>query len=142
MTTCHDFARAEARALIRVLTHYGLDKRSVGEQTTIWRDLESFGDNVAAVGDLKTIGRKHAGAAAAAFCGGVKLRAPGAALHLALSSFSRASPRYRFLDSSRWIALSFAFREKRTIAETAVQNEVLERLEAALAAEIEERNRA
>ena len=135
MATSDDFVRALARALIRVLVHYGLDRVSVGERTSIWRDVETFGHSMAAAGDLRTIGRKHAGMAAAAFCGGVKQRAPHAALYLALASFTRASPPYRFLDSSRWIALSFAFRDKRAVAEAAIQSEVLERLEAAFAAE-------
>jgi hypothetical protein len=138
MATSDDFVRAQARALIRVLTYYGLDGGSVGERTTIWRDVEQFGHSVDTAGDLQTIGRKHAGTAAAAFCGGVEHRAPNAALYLALASFTRASPPYRFLDSSRWIALSFAFREKRAVAEAAIQSDVLERLEAAFAAEIED----
>ena len=138
MATSDDFVRAQARALIRVLVHYGLDRGSVGERTTIWHDVETFGHSVATAGDLKAIGRKHAGRAAAVFRGGVKLRAPDAALYLALASFTRASPAYRFLDSSRWIALSFAFRDKRAVAEAAIQSEVLERLEAALTAEIEQ----
>jgi hypothetical protein len=138
MATSDDFVRAQARALIRVLMHYGLDRGSAGERTTIWHDVETFGHSVAAAGDLKSIGRKHAGTAAAVFCGGVKHRAPNAALYLALASFTRASPAYRFLDSSRWIALSFAFRDERAVAEAAIQCEVLERLEAALAAEIDE----
>ena len=137
MANSDDFVRAQARALIRVLVLYGLDRGSVGERTTIWRDVETFGHGVAAAGDLKTIGRKHAGAAAAAFCGGVQHRAPNSALYLALASFTRASPAYRFLDSSRWIALSLAFKNKTAVAEAAVQSEVLERLEAAFAAEIE-----
>jgi hypothetical protein len=141
MATSDDFVRAQARALIRVLVHYGLDRASVGERTTIWRDVEAFGHGMAAAADLKAIGRKHAGAAAAAFCGGVKHRAPNSALYLALASFTRASPAYRFLDSSRWIALSFAFRDKRAVAEAAIQSEVLERLEAAFAAEIERSHR-
>ena len=138
MANSDDFVRAQARALIRVLMKYGLDRASVGERTTIWRDVEKFGHGVAAVGDLKAIGRKHAGAAAAAFCGGVKHRAPNAALYLALASFTRVSPAYRFLDSSRWIALSFAFRDRKAVAEVAIQSEVLERLDAAFAAEIED----
>jgi hypothetical protein len=139
MATSDDFVRAqaEARALIRVLVHYGLDRGSVAERASIWRDVETFGHDAAAAGDLRTIGRKHAGTAAAAFCGGVKHRAPNSALYLALASFVRASPAYRFLDSSRWIALAFAFRDKKTVAEAAIQGEVLERLEAAFAAEIE-----
>jgi len=138
MATSDDFVRAQARALIRVLMHYGLDRGSVGERATIWRDVETFGHSMAAAGDLRAIGLKHAGAAAAAFCGGVKHRAPNSALYLALASFTRASPAYRFLDSSRWIALSFAFKDKRAVAEAAIQSEVLERLEAAFAAEIED----
>lgn len=136
MANSDDLVRAQARALIRVLAHYGLDRGSVGERTTIWKDVEAFGHGGAA-GDLKAIGRKHAGAAAAAFCGGVQHRAPSSALYLALASFTRASPAYRFLDSSRWIALSFAFKNKTAVAEAAIQSEVLERLEAAFAAEIE-----
>jgi len=142
MATSDDFVRAQARALIRVLKHYGIDRGSVGERTTIWRDVERFGHSAAAAGDLKTIGRRHAGAAAAVFCGGVKHRVPNSALYLALASFTRASPPYRFLDSSRWIALSFAFRDKRAVAEAAIQSEVLERLEAAFAAETELGERA
>jgi hypothetical protein len=137
MATADDLVRAQARALIRVLVHYGLNHGSVGERSTIWRDVETFGQGVAAAEDLRSIGRKHAGAAAAAFCGGVKGRAPNSAICLALAAFTRASPAYRFLDSSRWIALSFAFRDKRAVAEAAFQSEVLERLEAAFAAEIQ-----
>ena len=135
MATSDDFVRAQARALIRVLMYYGLDRGAVGVRTTIWRDVETFGFGVDSAGDLQTIGRKNAGAAAAAFCGGVRHRAPNAALYLALASFTRASPAYRFLDPSRWIALCFAFRDKKAVAEAAIQREVLERLEAALAAE-------
>ena len=109
MATADDFVRAQARALIRVLVHYGLDCGSAGERTAIWRDVETFGHSTAAAGDLRAIGLKHAGTAAAAFCGGVRDRAPNSALYLALASFTRASPAYRFLDSSRWISLSFAF---------------------------------
>ena len=132
MSPSDDFVRAQARALIRVLQYYGLDR---GSADAIWRDVQRFGSGDTAM-DLRTIGRKHAGAAAAAFCGGVKLRAPNAALLLALSSFARASAAYRFLDSSRWIALCFAFMDRRAVAEAAIQTEVLERLEAELAAEL------
>jgi hypothetical protein len=133
MATSDDFVRAQARALIRVIRHY---KVARGSADLIWHEVETFAYGRATAGDLRAIGRRHAGAAAAAFSGGVKLRAPNAALYLAFSAFARASHAYRFLDSSRWIALYFAFMDKRAIAETAIQNEVLERLEAALAAEV------
>jgi hypothetical protein len=133
MATSDDFARAQARALLRVLTHYGFDRQSAGARTTIWQDVELFADGSGAISDLQSIGRKHSGAAAAVFSGGVKLRSPSAALYLALASFTRVSPAYRFLDPSRWIALSFAFKDKRAVPETAIQSEVLERLEAELA---------
>jgi hypothetical protein len=135
MPTSDAFVRAQARALIRVLTYYGFDRGLVGH--TIWRDVETFGHGDGTISDLQTMGRKHAGAAAAAFRGGVTHRAPNAALYLALSSFTRASPAYRFLDPSRWIALCFAFRNRRAVAESAIQNEVLERLEAAFDAEVD-----
>jgi hypothetical protein len=68
----------------------------------------------------------------------VKYRAPNAALYLALASFTRVSPTYRFLDASRWIALFFAFRDGKAVAESAIRGEVLERLEAAFAIELDE----
>jgi len=136
MAPSDEFVRAQARALIRVLVHYGLERSSASLRSTIWCDVETFGHSLSAAGELKNIGRKYAGTAAAAFCGGVKDRAPNAALYLALASFTRASAPYRFLDASRWIALSFAFRDKRAVAETAVQSDVLQRLEAALAVEV------
>jgi hypothetical protein len=137
MATSDDVVRAQARALIRVLTSYNLDRR-LGMPTPLWQAVETFGHGDGTAVDLKAIGRKYAGTAAAAFCGGVTLRAPNAALYLALSSFTRASPRYRFLDPSRWIALCFAFSDKRAVAEAAIQNEVLERLETAFETEIAE----
>src|ERR1700759_474716 len=113
MATSDDLVRAQARALIRVIRHYKIAR---GSADLIWREVETFAYSGASDVDLRAIGRRHAGAAAAAFSGGVKLRAPNAALYLAFSAFARASHAYRFLDSSRWIALHFAFMDKRTIA--------------------------
>jgi hypothetical protein len=45
--------------------------------------VESFGCIGGGAMDLQSIGRKYAGAAAAAFCGGIKHQAPNAALYLA-----------------------------------------------------------
>jgi hypothetical protein len=137
MATSDDVVRAQARALLRVLKDYHLD-RQFGVPTPLWQAVESFGRNRASAVDLPAIGRKYAGTAAAAFWGGVRHQAPNAALYLALSSFTRASPAYRLLDASRWIALCFAFRDKKALAESAIQGEILERLEATFAAEINE----
>ena len=134
MATSDDVVRAQARALIRLLADYQLD-REWGGPTPLWRDLETFGCSGTAA-ELRKIGRDHGGTAAAAFCCGVKHRAPNAALYLALASFTRASPAYRFLDPSRWIALAFAFRDKKSVADSGIQGEVLERLEAAFEAEM------
>jgi hypothetical protein len=134
MATHDDVVRAQARALIRVLINYRLDSEW-GGPSPLWRDLETFGHEGAAA-DLRKIGRDYGGTAAAAFCCGVKHRAPNAALYLALASFTRASPAYRFLDPSRWIALMFAFRDKKGVADPGTQDEVLERLEAAFEAEM------
>jgi hypothetical protein len=138
MATQDDVVRAQTRALIRVLVEYQLD-REWGGPTPIWRDLETFGQSGTAA-ELRKIGRDHGGTAAAAFCCGVKHRAPRAALYLALASFTRASPAYRFLDPSRWIALAFAFRDKKPTPGPGTQGEVLERLEAAFEAEIDASN--
>ena len=134
MSTCDDVVRAEARALIRVLRFYHLD-REWGGPTRIWRDLEAFGHDGSPM-TLRRIGRDHGGTAAAAFSAGVKLKSPSAALYLALASFTRASPAYRFLDTSRWLALCFAFQNGEAAADISVQREVLERLEAALEEEM------
>jgi hypothetical protein len=133
MANSDDVVRAQARALIRVLTDYQLD-REWSEPTPLWQALDAFGRGAA--GDLRNIGLEHGGTAAAAFCAGVKYRAPGAALYLALASFARASPAYRFLDSSRWIALMFAFRDKKPAPDRGIQGEALQRLKAALEAEM------
>lgn len=134
MSTSDDVARGQARALIRVLRFYKLD-REWGGPTQIWRDLERFGRGGNAI-TLQRIGWDHGGTAAAAFSAGVKNRVPHAALYLALSSFTRASPAYRFLDPSRWLALTFAFRDGERVADISVQREVLERLGAAFEAEM------
>ena len=51
---------------------------------------------------------------------------------------ARSSPAYRLLDPSRWIALCFAFMNKRAVPDPGVQGEVLVRLESAFDAEIGE----
>jgi hypothetical protein len=137
MASSDDVVRAQARALNRVLKHYRLDRR-FGGPTPLWQAVETFGRSGGTAADLQAIGRKYAGTAAAAFCGGVKHRAPNAALCLALSAFTRVSPAYRFLDPSRWIALCLAYMDKRTVADPGVQREVLKRLEAAFEDEIDE----
>jgi hypothetical protein len=134
LATSDVVVRAQARALIRVLKFYKLD-RDWGGPTPLWRALEAFGNSGTAA-DLQKIGRDCGGTAAAAFCCGVKHRAPNAALFLALASFTTSSPAYRFLDPSRWIALVFAFIDKKALAEPGIQGEVLERLEAAFEAEM------
>jgi hypothetical protein len=134
MAVRDEVVRASARALIRVLTNYRLD-REWGGPTPIWQDLKALGHSGTAA-DLQAIGRRYAGTAAAAFCGGVKNRAPRAALYIALATFTRASPAYRFLDSSRWIALMFAFMGNKVVADSAIQDEVLARLETAFEAEM------
>jgi hypothetical protein len=134
MFTPDDVVRVQARALIRVLQFYKLDLEW-GGPTPIWRDLEAFAHGGGAI-NLQRIGRDHGGTAAAAFSAGVKNRVPSAALYLALASFTRASPAYRFIDPSRWLALSFAFERGQTVADVNLQHEVLERLEATFEAEM------
>jgi hypothetical protein len=135
MSSSDDVVRAEARALIRVLRFYKLDREWRGP-TPIWQDLEAFGNGASTL-TLHKIGRDHGGTASAAFSAGLKLKAPSAALYLALASFTRASPAYRFLDASRWMALSFAFERGEAVADISVQREVLERLEATFEEEMQ-----
>jgi hypothetical protein len=134
VTTQDDIARASARALIRVLSNYNLD-REWGGPTPIWEDLKALG-HCGTAADFQVIALRYAGTAAAAFCGGVKNRAPRAALYLALATFARVTPAFRFLDSSRWIALMFAFMGNKVVAEPTVQDEVLGRLEMAFKLEM------
>jgi hypothetical protein len=135
MATQDEVLRAQARALIRVLHHYKFLPASGAAPTPLWQAVETFGNCGGTAVDLKAISRKYAGAAAAAFCCGVKLRAPNSALFLALAAFTGSSPAYRFLDPSRWIALAVAFTDKKAAPDPAIQSEVLERLEAAFEAE-------
>ena len=125
--------RAQARALLRVVEHYR-PRSDVDFPLAIWRELEAFAERGTSA-DLQTMGRRHAGTAAAAFCGGIKNQAPKAALLLALTSFTKSSPPYRLHDPSRWIALMLAFIGKRSKADPDVQEQVLERLIAAFEVE-------
>jgi hypothetical protein len=77
-----------------------------------------------------------AGTTAAAFCIGVKHRAPNAAVHLALVTFTSSSPEHRFLEPSRWIALALVFMDKGSTPGFGVQNEVFQQLESAFDSEI------
>ena len=134
MSIQDDAIRASARALIRVLIDYRLDGEW-GGPTAIWRDLATLGQSGNAV-ELQIIARRYAAAAAAAFRGGVRNKAPQAALFLALATFSRVSPAYRFFDSSRWIALMFAFMANKPVADPGIHDEILSRLENAFDAEM------
>jgi hypothetical protein len=136
MLNTDDVLRAQARALLRVLVQYKLDRVCGREPTSLWGALKVFGTASGTASDLQTIGRKYANAAAAAFCIGVKHRAPNAALYLALVSFTGPTPEYRFLQPSRWIALTLAFLDKKPVPDPGLQDRVLEKLEAAFEAEI------
>jgi len=97
--------RAQARALIAVLDHYKLVRACGEERPPIWRDVEAFGTGSGTAVDLQCVGRNEAGTTAAAFCIGVKHRAPNAAVHLPRHVYQPV-PEHRFLDPSRWIALA------------------------------------
>jgi hypothetical protein len=136
MRSTDEVLRAQARALIRVLVHYKVDRVCGRDPTSLCGVLETFGTAGGTASDLQTIGRKYANVAAAAYCVGVKHRAPNAALYLALVSFTGPTPEYRFLQPSRWIALTLAFLDKKPVPDPGLQGEVFERLEAAFDAEI------
>ena len=129
--------RAQARALTAVLDHYKLVRGCGGNRLPIWRDVEAFGTGSGSAVDLQSIGRNEAGTTAAAFCIGVKHRAPNAAVHLALVTFTSPSPEHRFLDPSRWIALALVFMDKRSTPGSGVPNEVFQQLESAFDAEMD-----
>ena len=128
--------RAQARALIGVLDHYQLVRACGGKRPPIWRDVEAFGTGSGSAADLQSIGRNEACTTAAAFCIGVKHRAPNAALHLALATFTDLTPEHRLLEPSRWIALALAFMDI-SIPRTGIQDEVFARLESAFEAEMD-----
>ena len=128
--------RAQARALIAVLDRYKLVRACGGDRPPIWRDVEAFGTGSGTAVDLQSIGRNEAGTTAAAFCIGVKHRAPNAAVHLALVTFTSPSPEHRFLDPSRWIALALAFMDI-SIPGSGIKDEVFARLESAFDAEMD-----
>lgn len=136
MLNTDDVLRAQARALIRVLVHYKLDRVCGRDPTSLCGVLEAFGTARGTASDLQIIGRNHVNAAAAAFCVGLKHRAPNAALYLALVSFTGPTPEYRFLEPSRWIAVTLAYLDKKPDPDPGLQSRVLEKLEAAFEAEI------
>jgi hypothetical protein len=125
--------RAQARALLRVLEDHLL-LSDMYPPPLIWQELVAFGDE-GTTADLPLIGRRHAGTAAAAFCGGIRNQAPQAALLLALTCFTKVSPPYRLRDPSRWLALMIAFVDGRKKADPAVQAQLLNTLQAVFEAE-------
>jgi hypothetical protein len=126
--------RAQARALTAVLDHYKLVRACGGNRPRIWRDLEAFGSGSGSAVDLQSIGRNEAATTAAAFCIAVKNRAPNAAVHLALATFTNLSPEHRLLEPSRWIALALAFMDS-SIPGSGI-DEIFARLESVFDAEI------
>jgi hypothetical protein len=134
MRSIDEVLRAQARALVSVLDHYKLLRACGGDRPPIWRDVEAFGTGSGTLVDLQAIGRNDAAVAAAAFCIGIKHRAPNAALYLALVTFTNWCPEHRLLEPSRWIALALAFMDS-SIPGSGI-DEIFARLEAAFDAEI------
>ncbi len=135
MRSTGEVLRAQARALISVLDHYNLVRACGGDRSPIWRDVEAFGTGSGTAVDLQSIGRNVAGTTAAAFCIGIKHRAPNAAVHLALATFTSPSPEHRLLEPSQWVALALAFMEI-SIPGSGIQDEVFARLKSAFDAEM------
>lgn len=113
MRSIDEALRAQARALIAILDHYELVRACGGDRPPIWQDVEAFGTGSGTAADLQSIGRSVSGATAAALCIGIKHRAPNAAVHLALATFTCWSDEHRLLEPSQWIALALVFMDKR-----------------------------
>lgn len=131
MRSIDEVLRAQSRALIAVLEHYDLVRAFGGDQPPIWRDVEAFGTSSGTAVNLQSIGRNVAGTTAAALCIGIKDRAPSAAVHLALATFTSWSDEHRLLEPSRWIALALVFRDKSSTPKGGGHIEVFNLLESA-----------
>ena len=136
MRSIDDVLRAQAQALITVLDHYKLVRACGGHRPPIWRDVEVFGTGSGTAADLQSIGREFSATTAAALCNGIKHRAPNAAVHLALATFTSWSDEHRLLEPSRWIALALVFRDKSSTPDGRGHIEVFNLLESAFDKEI------
>ena len=137
MLNADDILRAQARALIRVLTHYKLARVWGGAPKLIWRAIEAYGTESAS--DLPTIHRDFYSLALAASSIGLKHRALNAPLFLALHTFAGDTNEFRFPEPAWWVAVTVAFLENKPVPEPALQGEVLKRLESSFEAEISAR---
>ncbi len=131
MSSTDDVLRAQARALIRVFTHYTLYRACGGAPTLMWRAVEAYGCASAGASDLQTLHREFYHVALAASSIGLKHRAANAPLFLALHTFAGSTDECRFLQPAWWIAVTIAYLDKKPVPEVALQGEVLERLEEA-----------
>jgi hypothetical protein len=136
MRSIDDTLRAQARALIAVLDYYALVHACGGDRPPIWRDLEAFGAGSGTSVDLQRIARKASGTTAAALRIVIKHRAPNAAVHLALATFTNWSVEDRLLEPSRWIALALAFMGRSATPEGEGPLEVFNLLQSAFETEI------
>jgi hypothetical protein len=142
MSSTDDVLRCQARALIRVLSHYKLYRIGDGAPTLLWRAVEAYGTASSGARDLCTIHRDFNGTALAASAIGLRHEAANAAMFLALHTFCGTTDDYRFLKPAWWISVTITWLDKRPVPEPGLQGEVLERLEAAFDREIESESAA
>jgi len=137
MRSTDEVLRAQARALIAVLDHYQLVRACGGDRPPIWRNVEAFGTGSGTAADLQSVGQNVSCTTAAALCNGIKLRAPNAAVHLALATFTGWSDEHRLLEPSRWIALALVFMDESSIPGFGDHLEVFNLLESVFGTEID-----
>ena len=129
MNSTDEVLRAQARALIRVLTRYGLQREGDGDGMRMWRAVEAYGNSAPKSRELLEIYVEFGDAAHEATFRGMPVRASKACLLLALHTFCVTAPVHRFRNPSRWIAAALEFVDPRAAPVPSLQGEIFEKLE-------------
>jgi hypothetical protein len=136
MITADDVLRAQARALVKVLAFYHVNRIQHQQFTSFRGNIEAYGNGETGALDFVGLLRKFHDAAFEAGIGNMHRKWPGYALVVALYSFCQRAPVFRFLEPAKSIALAVELLRQTPKPFRILHREVFERLEDAFDAEI------
>ena len=136
MITADDVLRAQARALVKVLAFYQVDRVQHKDFTPFRADIEAYGNGETGAPDLVVMLRKFHDAAFEASLGNLQRTWPGYALVIALYSFCQREPLSRFRKPAKSIAVAIELLRQTPKPFRVLEREVFECLEDAFDAEI------
>ena len=128
--------RAQARALIKVLSHYELDLIAHKGFRECRTRVQAYGIGEPSGSDLSAMAREFHDLAFEACLGRMNLKQPGYALVMALFLFCERNSSFRFLGSANSIAVALGLMRQIPAPHKVLESEILERLEDVFETEI------